>query len=163
MGIAVSIDTRKVEGRRELGYQSLEDLLDDARHCAADGYVTIGNWSVSQIYHHLSVSLHASIDGFGFMAFWPKRLLARIFFKNRFLTQGFQPGVTIPGKMKRLEPTDMPVEDALTQLATAIERYQANPKRAPHPLFGQLTSEECDQFQLRHAELHMSFIVPAKQ
>jgi hypothetical protein len=163
MGIAVSIDTRKVEGRRELGYQSLEDLLDDARHCAADGYVTIGNWSVSQIYHHLSVSLHASIDGFGFMAFWPKRLLARIFFKNRFLTQSFQPGVTIPGKMKRLEPTDMPAEDALTQLATAIERYQANPKRAPHPLFGQLTSEECDQFQLRHAELHMSFIVPAKQ
>ena len=159
----MTVDTRKVVGRREVHYESLEDLIADARRCAEGDWITIGNWSMGQIYHHLSVTLHATIDGYGFRVFWPKRLLARIFFKNRFLTQGFQPGVTIPGKMKRLEPTDMPVEDALTQLATAIERYQANPKRAAHPLFGQFTSEESDQFQLRHAELHMSFIVPAKQ
>jgi hypothetical protein len=90
-------------------------------------------------------------------------MLASMLFKNKFLTQGMPSGFKIPRKMKRLEPTDMPVEDALTQLATAIERYQANPKRASHPLFGQFTSDESDQFQLRHAELHMSFIVPAKQ
>ena len=162
MGIAVSIDTRKVEGRREVSYQSLEDLFEDARRCVAGRYVTIGNWSVSQIYHHLSVALHASIDGFGFQVFWPKRLLARILFKNRVLTGSIPSGYKIPKRMKRLEPTDMPVADALSQLAVAIDRYQTNPKRAPHPLFGQLTSEESDQFQLRHAELHMSFIVPAE-
>lgn len=163
MGCAVSIDTKKVQGHRAISYQSLGDLSVDATRCAEEGWVTIGNWSVGQIYHHLSVALHASMDGYGFKCFWPKRLIARTFFKKKFLTQGLPRGTRIPGKMKRLEPTDMPVHDALTQLASAIERYQANPKRAPHPILGKLTNEESDQFMLRHAELHMGFIVPARQ
>ena len=163
MGCAVSIDTKKVQGHRDVSYQSLDDLSVDAMRCAEEGWVTIGNWSVGQIYHHLSVALHASIDGFGFKAFWPKRLIARTFLKKKFLTQSHPRGVRIPSKMKRLEPTDMPVDDALAQLTSAIERFQTNPNRAPDPLFGQLTKEESDQFQLRHAELHMGFIVPARQ
>lgn len=163
MGCAVSIDTKKVQGHRAISYQSLDDLSVDATRCAEEGWVTIGNWSVGQIYHHLSVALHASMDGYGFKVFWPKRLIARTFFKKKFLTQGLPRGTRIPDKMKRLEPTDMPVHDALTQLASAIERYQANPKRAPHPILGKLTNEESDQFMLRHAELHMGFIVPARQ
>ncbi|MEE2685712.1 MAG: DUF1569 domain-containing protein [Planctomycetota bacterium] len=159
----MSIDTKKVQGHRAISYQSLGDLSVDATRCAEEGWVTIGNWSVGQIYHHLSVALHASMDGYGFKCFWPKRLIARTFFKKKFLTQGLPRGTRIPGKMKRLEPTDMPVHDALTQLASAIERYQANPKRAPHPILGKLTNEESDQFMLRHAELHMGFIVPARQ
>ncbi|MDP7205302.1 MAG: DUF1569 domain-containing protein [Pirellulaceae bacterium] len=159
----MSIDTKKVQGHRDISYQLLDDLSVDATRCAEEGWVTIGNWSVGQIYHHLSVALHASIDGYGFKAFWPKRLIARAFFKKKFLTQGLPRGVRIPGKMKRLEPTDMPVHDALSQLASAIERYQANPKRASHPILGKLTNDESDQFMLRHAELHMGFIVPARQ
>lgn len=162
IGAEVTVNTKKVEGRRVIRYESLEDVIADARRCAEGGWTTNGNWSINQIYHHLSVALHAAIDGFGFRMIWPKRLLARIFFKNKYLTEGFPPGFKIPAKMERLEPMEMPVEDALAQLAMAIERYQGNPKRAPHPLFGQLTSEESDQFQLRHAELHMSFIVPAE-
>ena len=159
----MSIDTKKVQGHRAISYQSLDDLSVDATRCVEEGWVTIGNWSVGQIYHHLSVALHASMDGYGFKGFWPKRLIARTFLKKKFLTQGLPRGTRIPGKMKRLEPTDMPVHDALTQLASAIERYQANPKRAPHPILGKLTNEESDQFMLRHAELHMGFIVPARQ
>ena len=158
----MTVDTSKVKGRREVHYQSLEDVLDDARRCAEDGSTSIGNWSVSQILHHLSVTLHASIDGFGFRVFWPKRLLARIFVKNKVLSQGMSPGVKLPTRVTRLVPTEMPVEDALLQLSTAVERYQVNPSRASHPVFGRFTSEEYDQFQLRHAELHMSFIVPPK-
>ena len=159
----MSIDTKKVQGHRAISYQSLDDLSVDATRCVEEGWVTIGNWSVGQIYHHLSVALHASMDGYGFKGFWPKRLIARTFLKKKFLTQGLPRGTRVPGKMKRLEPTDMPVHDALTQLASAIERYQANPKRAPHPILGKLTNEESDQFMLRHAELHMGFIVPARQ
>ena len=83
MGCAVSIDTKKVQGHRDVSYQSLDDLSVDAMRCVEEGWVTIGNWSVGQIFHHLSVALHASIDGFGFKAFWPKRLIARTFFKKK--------------------------------------------------------------------------------
>ncbi|MEE2990645.1 MAG: DUF1569 domain-containing protein [Planctomycetota bacterium] len=158
----MTVNTSKVEGRRDIRYESLEDVFADARRCADGGWTTNGNWSISQIYHHLSVALHAGIDGVGFRIFWPKRLLARVFLKKKYLAEGIPPGFKIPGRMKQLEPTEMPIEDALAQLANAIERYQGNPKRAPHPLFGQFTDEESDQFQLRHAELHMSFIVPAE-
>ena len=158
----MTVDTRKVVGRREVHYESLEDLIVDAGRCAEGGWTTIGNWSMGQIYHHLSVTLHASIDGFGFQVFWPKRLLARIFFKKKLFSQSMAPGVKLPAKMTRLVPMEMPVEDALHELSTAIERYHDNPNRAAHPVFGRFTSEEWDQFQLRHAELHMSFIVPAE-
>ncbi len=155
----MSINTRKVEGRREVRYKSLDDLLEDARRCAVDGSTTIGNWSISQIYQHLTEVLHARIDGFPSSGFWPLRLMARIFFKHKMLRHGLPPGYNNP----RLKPADIPIADALAQFVTAIERFQANPERAPHPWWGAFTSEEAVQFQLRHAELHMSFIVAAEE
>ena len=79
----MSINTRKVEGRREVRYKSLDDLLEDARCCVADGSTTIGNWSISQIYQHLTVVLHQGIDGFPSSGFLPLRLIAMMFFKNK--------------------------------------------------------------------------------
>ena len=155
----MSINTRKVEGRREVRYKSMDDLLEDARCCVADGSTTIGNWSISQIYQHLTDVLHAGIDGFPPSGFWLFRLIARMFFKNKMLTDGLEPGFKNP----RLKPADIPIADALAQFVTAIERFQANPERAPHPWWGAFTSEEAVQFQLRHSELHMSFIVAAEK
>jgi hypothetical protein len=155
----MSINTRKVEGRREVRYKSMDDLLEDARRCAVDGSTTIGNWSISQIYQHLTDVLHAGIDGFPPSGFWLLRLIARMFFKNKMLTDGLEPGFKNP----RLKPADIPIADALAQFVTAIERFQANPERAPHPWWGAFTSEEAVQFQLRHSELHMSFIVAAEK
>ena len=155
----MSINTRKVEGRREVRYKSLDDLLEDARRCAADGSTTIGNWSISQIYQHLTDVLHAGIDGFPPSGFWLLRLIARMFFKNKMLTDGLEPGFKNP----RLKPADIPIADALAQFVTAIERFQANPERAAHPWWGVFTSEQAVQFQMRHAELHMSFIVTAEE
>ena len=155
----MSINTRKVEGRREVRYKSLDDLLEDARRCAADGSTTIGNWSISQIYQHLTEVLHAGIDGFPSSGFWLLRLIAMIFFKNKMLRDGLSPGYNNP----RLKPADIPITDALAQFVMAIERFQANTKWAPHPWWGTFTSEEAVQFQLRHAELHMSFIVATEE
>jgi len=155
----MSINTRKVEGRREVRYKSMDDLLEDARRCAVDGSTTIGNWSISQIYQHLTDVLHAGIDGFPPSGFWRLRLIARMFFKNKMLTDGLEPGFKNP----RLKPADIPIADALAQFVTAIERFQVNPERAPHPWWGAFTSEEAVQFQLRHSELHMSFIVAAEK
>ena len=155
----MSINTRKVEGRREVCYKSLDDLLEDAVRCAADGSMTIGNWSISQIYQHLTVVLHQGIDGFPSSGFLPLRLIAMMFFKNKMLRDGLSPGYNNP----RLKPADIPIADALAQFVTAIERFQANPERAAHPWWGVFTSEQAVQFQMRHAELHMSFIVAAEE
>lgn len=39
---------------------------------------------------------------------------------------------------------------------------KSDPSRALHPWFDELSTGEWDQFNLRHAELHMSFVHPAK-
>lgn len=154
----MSVDTKRVEGRRDIQYSSFDELLEDARRLAESPHRTVGNWSYGQILHHLTLSLHGSIDGFGYNAFWLVRLFARIFFKKKMLESGMPPGSKIAKKMQRLEPHEMPVDDAIEQLAVAVERFKTNPKRAPSPVFGQLAPTEVNQLELRHAELHMSFV-----
>ena len=58
-------------------------------------------------------------------------------------------------------PNDIPVEQALDNLRAAVKRLQTEEQRATHPIL-RLTEAEKDEFQLRHAELHMSFVVPAE-
>lgn len=154
----MSVDTKRVEGRRDVQYNNVDELLEDARRLAACPHQTVGNWSYGQILHHLTLSLHGSIDGVGHRAFWPVRLFARMFLKKKMLESGIPPGSKISRKLTRLEPHEMPVEDALEQLEVAVERFKTNPKRAPSPIFGRLEPTEANQLQLRHAELHMSFV-----
>ena len=154
----MSVDTKRVDGRRDIQYSSFDEFLEDARRLAEIPHRTVGNWSYGQILHHLTLSLHGSIDGFGYSDFWLVRLLASIFFKKKMLESGMPPGDKIAKKMQRLEPHEIPVDDAIEQLAIAVERFKINPKRAPSPIFGKLAPTEANQLQLRHAELHMSFV-----
>ncbi|REJ86679.1 MAG: DUF1569 domain-containing protein [Planctomycetota bacterium] len=45
-------------------------------------------------------------------------------------------------------------------LKAAIARCGEETRRADHPVFGRLTLDEWEQFGLRHAEMHMSFVHP---
>ena len=73
------------------------------------------------------------------------------------------PGFKIPKKGEAQFSPDPSVstEEGLASLRAAIERSQTETSRAEHPAFGELTREEWDKFNLRHAELHMSFAVLA--
>ncbi len=42
----------------------------------------------------------------------------------------------------------------------AVARIQLDTERSRHPVFGELSLDEWDSLHLRHAELHMSFLVP---
>ena len=41
-----------------------------------------------------------------------------------------------------------------------MERLQAEAPTAPNVIFGQLTHEEWIAINLRHAELHLGFLIP---
>ena len=48
------IDTGKVAGRRELHFNSLEDILADVDRLASSREIkTLGNWSAGQIFEHV--------------------------------------------------------------------------------------------------------------
>ncbi|QDV52262.1 DUF1569 domain-containing protein [Gimesia fumaroli] len=153
----MAVKTKKIQGRRSVHYNSLDDLLADAEQMANSNVHTIGNWSLGQILMHLAISQNASIDGFGFCFPAPMRLIVRLFMKRKFLSKGIPPGLNAPARMT---PEETSIEEGLAALEAAIKRQQLEARNADHPAFGMLSPEEWDRFHLRHAEMHMSFVVP---
>ncbi|MEK6249233.1 MAG: DUF1569 domain-containing protein [Planctomycetales bacterium] len=157
-----TINTKKATGRRTVRYESYDELLADAQRLAGTKVHTVGNWSYGQILDHLSKACHGMIDGMDFKIPAPARLMMRLLMKKKMLTQQIPPGFQIPSSVKAaVEPVEsISVEKALASFSVAIERCKAESKRSLHPAFGNMTCEEWDLFQLRHCEMHMSFVVP---
>jgi hypothetical protein len=150
------VNTKKVTTRREVQYRSLDDIAADAKRLTEVEVRTNGNWSQGQIYDHLARNFNGSIDGMGFAMPAPVRFLMSALMKKKFLTKGLPPGFKTNSK---LEPPQVSTSEALEALTKAIERLKQEEKRAMHPIFGTISREEWDQFHMRHAEMHMSFIV----
>ncbi len=75
-----------------------------------------------------------------------------------------KPGFHVPPRLERvLRPAQgLTAEDALQELRAAVGRFESAPELAVHPAFGRLTREEWTLLTLRHAELHMSFVLSAE-
>lgn len=153
----MTVVTKKVEGRRTVHYDSLNDLLADAERMSNSNVHTIGNWSLGQILKHLAMSLDSSIDGTGFRLPAPMRLVMRVLMKHKFLNVALPPGFKTTAKFT---PGETTTEAGLSALQTAIERQRHESSRIDHPAFGKLTNQEWENFNLRHAEMHMSFVIP---
>jgi len=159
--VDTSIDTGKVTGRRQVHFNNLDDVLADATALAASGNVkTLGNWSAGQIFEHLARTYNLSIDGFppvmpGFV-----RFLLRLFMKRRFLRKPMPPGFKLPAKAEALLPPPIGLQEGFAHLSDAVQRLKTTATRMPNPVVGRLSREEWDQLHCRHAELHLSFIVP---
>lgn len=153
----MTVNTKKVTGRRTVHYASLNDLLSEAEQISREEFQTLGNWSPAQIYKHLAMSFDSSIDGMDFKLPAPVRFVMNLLMKRRFLTK------PIPAGFKSTEkfiPRETSIEEGLEALRTAIERQARETSRVDHPGFGKLTNKEWDDFNLRHAEMHMSFVIP---
>ncbi len=84
--VKMPINTKTVEGRRSVRYQSYDDLLRDAERLASmEAVQTLGNWSVGQIFKHLADAIESSIDGSGFVLPWPIRVVFTAFMKRKYL------------------------------------------------------------------------------
>lgn len=151
------VNTKKVADRREVKYASLEEMLADAERLASVSNVrTLGNWSHGQIYEHLARALDTSIDGSDMSFPAPARWLMSLLMKKKFLYREIPAGFKVTGKVI---PNETSTEQGLASLRKAVARQQSESNRAIHPGFGHLTNAEWEAFHLRHAEMHMSFLV----
>ncbi len=160
MNTAEMVNTKTVTGRRELHYDNYDEQLADAERLAGMEVRTLGNWSYGQILLHLARSIDVMIDGAPFSFPAPVQWVMSLLMKKKFLTKGLTPGFKLPKNAGRLIPEEASVEEGMAEYRTAINRAKTESKRAPHGGFGKMSKDECDQFQFRHAEMHMSFVVP---
>ena len=159
----MAVDTKNVAGRREVRYESYDELLADVESLAGQETQVIGNWSFAQILEHLGIAIEGSIDGIPFKAPLPLRLVAKLFLKKKLLRGPLDPGFKIPDNAKPVlyPKEEKGLEEGLEHLRRAVARCQSETNRASHPLFDTVTCEEWDKWNLRHAEMHLSFVLPA--
>lgn len=159
----MAVDTKAVRGRRQLRFNSIDDIWAEAETLANAPQVNcLGNWSVGQTLKHLGVSMEGSINGPGFKAPLMLRIVGRLYVKRLLLNGPFPTGFQLPGAAaKRLVPPDdtTPAE-GLTALRQGIHRLRSETARTSHPVAGPLSIAEWDRFHMRHAEMHFSFLVP---
>ncbi len=123
-----------------------------------------GNWTPAQIYNHLAAFMEYALDGYppGFKGPpAPVRLVLR-FFRRRFCFGAMPAGLRIPGiPAGTIGQDDGPPETAADRLRRALARMNSTAPARPSHLFGRMSHEEWKGLNLRHCELHLSFLHPA--
>ncbi len=157
----MAVDTKTVSGRRPLRFNSHREVLDEVRSLSGRPVKQLGNWSLGQICQHLAVATNSAIDGAAFRPPLFVRLFAPLM-KKRFMKGPMNPGFQLPKNGAAMIPGPTETAEGIAALERAIERLGREPTRKPHGAFGPMTAEEWDQILLRHAEMHLSFIVPAE-
>ena len=156
----MAVKTGRVQDRRELHFEKIEDILSDVEKLNQGKFKTLGNWSGGQILKHLTIVMNDSIDGPRVKFGLPLRLLGRML-KNRTLRTPMRPGLQLPRRAaEKLVPPPVAWEEAIGPFRQVIHRLLTEPKREPHAFFGPLTYDEWTQLHCRHSAMHLSFLVP---
>jgi hypothetical protein len=151
--------------RRTVQLNSVDDFIEEVeRIVAADrlGIVrTMGMWPVGQIFNHLACWINYGYEGFppGAHPPWLIRTVLRLM-KKRTLRDGMKPGIRIPGAPDGTFGVErVSLDEGADKLRAALQRLKKRePAKFHSPAFGEMSDDERIQLQLRHAELHLSFI-----
>ena len=71
-----------------------------------------------------------------------------------------KPGFQLPKSAAEYLPTQTEDATGIARLEKAIQQWRHCNDVKPHAIFGPMTRAEFDQLNFRHAEMHLSFIVP---
>ena len=152
---------------RELHFSNIDEMLADMdRLLAAERAGTLerlGNWTPGQIFDHLATWIDYAFDGYppSLRPPWIVRFIVG-FQKSKFIRGPMPRGVRIPGISGGTLATDVvPLDEGAAHLRRSAERLKREKPTQKNVLFGEMTHQEWTAMNLRHAELHMSFLRPA--
>lgn len=160
------VDTARVKDRRPLRFDNLDELLADVdRIVASDRAGTLrtsGNWTPGQILNHIASWIDFAYEGFPMRVPWFIRVILKMK-RTKYLKEGMPSGVKIPGPKEGTFATEpMNTTDAADKLRRVVQRLKSgDPAKYESPAFGPMSLEERVALNLRHAELHLSFLHPS--
>lgn len=152
----------KPASRRIVVFNTLDEILLDAKSLSKQQVSQLGNWSLGQVCRHLAKGMRWSIEGHYLLSEYPwwHRFVGPLF-KHYVLRFGLTSGYKLKGEPARqLVPDPIETEVGISELEAAIRRLQTESQRMPKHVLGRFTREQWDRYHMRHAELHLSFIVP---
>ncbi|HEY8503594.1 MAG TPA: DUF1569 domain-containing protein [Gemmataceae bacterium] len=162
-----AVNTKAVSERREVRLDTYEDLLAEVDRVVAaerEGRLrALGNWTPGQIFQHLGRWIEFAIDGFPFRYPWwvrvPGRVLTAVSWRWFYKT-ALKPGFRNPGEAKAVEPeASVSLEEGADYLRRQVRRVLDGEKmQQPSPGGWRLSHGQWEWVQLRHAEMHLSFL-----
>ena len=157
----MTVNTGKVTGRRTLRFESFGDMMAEAERVTCQPMRSLGNWSTGEILDHLARSVQESFVGSAPSASWFARTLIAPFLKRSMLMKGLPAGFKLPPTMAAFQPRpQITANTALDDLRAASARLMTESPAKPHAFFGRLTHDDWINLHLRHAELHLGFLIP---
>jgi hypothetical protein len=158
------VDTGKVADRRTLRFESIDQVLAEVERLAeaerAGRLRRLGNWALGQTLGHLATWAEYSYTGAPLAAPFFVKWFLRLR-KRKFLYGPMRAGVKIPGVAGGTLATEpVPLDEALERMRRVLGRLKSEAPTAPNVIFGPLSHDEWVALNLRHAELHLGFLVP---
>jgi hypothetical protein len=162
--MTAQVNTAKVAGRRTLRFANIDEAFQEIDYIVAADKAgrlrTLGNWTPGQILGHVAAWIEYGYDGYPVKPPpWFIRIILRMLVK-KYLRRGMPAGVKIPGAKEGTYGTEvLPLREATERLRRAFLRLKSG-EPAPYdsPAFGVMSHAERIELNLRHAELHLSFL-----
>ncbi len=156
----------KTRDRRKLRFSDVAELRAEIdRLLAADRthtLVQLGNWTPGQIFGHLASWINYGYEGFpmGPPPFFIRWILRRRV--RKYLRTGMPAGIHIPGTKEGTFGTEvLSIDEGRTRLTRALDRLERGDiPQYDSPAFGPMSVNDRIQLNLRHAELHLGFLLP---
>jgi hypothetical protein len=120
----------------------------------------VGTWTPGQILGHLAAWIEYGYEGYPMN---PPPWFIRLFLRwqvKKYLQRGMPSGVRIPKVEAGTYGTEaMPTQEGAERLRSALVLLQrGEPTKYHSPAFGPMSHEDRIELNLRHAELHLSFL-----
>lgn len=153
--------------RRDLAFNSLDEILTDVHALPAEGLTATGNWTPAENVEHISRAIGFCTHGYpeGKPPALQRIFATTIFklFSGKLLTMKLKPGYKFPGGLDYFAPEKgVAWEEAVRRLEQNIADAKTHKMTHDSPVAGHLSHEQWVQLHCRHAELHLSFIHPPK-
>jgi hypothetical protein len=141
--------------RRELKFNSFEEVLNELNQLEKGQVQTTGLWSFYQILTHCSESLEFCVSRYPSEAPWIIRAtIGRLAFKEMMKMGYFKPGMVNPRAPQKREEGDE--KAALSRIRKAIAAFQAyTGPLATHPFFGKIARQDFEKYHLMHLAHHL--------
>ena len=148
--------------RRTLRFETLGDLVADARAVALAPHEATGNWNASQILLHVAGLVGVANRGTDARLPLPVRAAGKAMRLLGLHRRPIPSGIKAPPALmaENDDNARVPVEEAVATLEREVAEAEATPMSHPSPLFGRLSHADWVALHCRHAELHFSFLRP---
>ncbi|MEO0476493.1 MAG: DUF1569 domain-containing protein [Planctomycetota bacterium] len=151
----------KISLARELRFETLDDILAEARLIAAQPDATTrGSWTLAQNLWHVGRFIQAGVEGYPAKVPFILKLIGPLF-KKKFTTKGFKPGVIkLPSQAAEhvVAPADTTIEQAMELFEAAVQGAKDKGFLPKNPMMGKMTQQEWSALHCRHAEMHFGLI-----